>query len=497
MAANNILVSYLQPLLSVAGDRVAFSDGQERLEYFSAFQQLYDIFPLKDVQYGEIYNRHMIGNILFILARAKAASGGDGSSEDEVIPGLEGFPASSPLTAWKEDDWDMFSGYLQAIAESMTRKDYAASPPTDAEDATIDEERGGMEIFTTKVDKIIRYIKVHKAIAPIRAKLTEQLDNEEMGDDEYPKIHRKSVEKLWRTALAEEDDAVKDQLIRKIFEEKVENDDNDKKAAAAPSLKTLGELRKVFKQKPLSFVGFDERVEVLMSEWVDDSFEEPRLLSFFYPDEVVVGEKSADALMRLREARHVLRHEGEDPLEESLRLANALVRAGHSSSPNRGRAARATTTTTQSSNSRRRSRRSGSDLYKRKQTATRLEFDNDSEKDEEVSSDDPTRDPTYNLSRLPVREALPDDDDDDEMYSPNRKKARKSQEKKYQGKRPWSAEEKNAIIEGIRSYGLSKWAIIKDKYDVLFELRTSGQIKDCFRTMRRKGEIPEDLLTEE
>jgi hypothetical protein len=229
-------------------------------------------------------------------------------------------------------------------------------------------------------------------------------------------------------------------------------------------LRTIGELRKVFNQKPLTFDKFDDRVEVLMAEWVEVFFEEPRLLPFYFPDGV--GEQSEDALMRLREARHQLKHEGEDPLEESLRLANTLS-AGHSASPNRGRAP--------GSHSR---RRVGSSMYKKRKTATRLEFE-DGSQEEEVNSDDPNGDGTYHLSRLPRRGAVPGDNEesDEESFNPNKKKARKSQEKKYQGKRPWSEEEKKAIIEGIRTIGLSKWAKIKEKYDVLFNLRTSSQIK--------------------
>ena len=118
-------------------------------------------------------------------------------------------------------------------------------------------------------------------------------------------------------------------------------------------------------------------------------------------------------------------------------------------------------------------------MYKKRKTATRLTFNNSQEEEEEVNSDDPNGDGTYRLSRLPRRGATSagDEESDEEEYTPSKKKARKSQEKKYQGKRPWSDEEKKALIEGIRTVGLSKWAKIKEKYDVLFHLRTSGQIK--------------------
>ena len=73
--------------------------------------------------------------------------------------------------------------------------------------------------------------------------------------------------------------------------------------------------------------------------------------------------------------------------------------------------------------------------------------------------------------------------------SRNKKRQRKSQEKMYDGRRPWSDDEKNAIIEGIRNGLLGKWAEIKKESGSILLGRTSGQIKDCFRTMRKRGEL--------
>jgi hypothetical protein len=54
-----------------------------------------------------------------------------------------------------------------------------------------------------------------------------------------------------------------------------------------------------------------------------------------------------------------------------------------------------------------------------------------------------------------------------------------SQQKKYDGKLPWTDEEKRAIKEGFRRFGKEKcrWAKIKKDNNALFEHRTSGQIK--------------------
>ena len=65
----------------------------------------------------------------------------------------------------------------------------------------------------------------------------------------------------------------------------------------------------------------------------------------------------------------------------------------------------------------------------------------------------------------------------------------KSQKKMYEGRRMWIDIEKNCIKEGIQNHGLGKWALIKNENSTILRHRTSGQIKDCFRTMKKRGEL--------
>jgi len=287
---------------------------------------------------------------------------------------------------------------------------------------------------------------------------------------------------------------VQDQFFRKIFEKGNETD------ATPPPLKTLGELREAFSDKPFTFDRFGDRVDLLMGEWCAECFNEPRLAPFYFPDQMeqVPSTTTTPAIAtdspqnnpiqvmnNLRTKRRNLKNTGEDPLQDSLRLAELL--SGQLSAV--AAASKMSSTTARDPPDSRRA----SSLYGRKRSATQLEFD-----DEDIESDDPNGDgKTHHLSSLPDRAALHIDTEggnggDD---SPRRIKKRKSQQKKYEGKRPWSEEEKTAIIEGLRRHGKGNWAAIKKDYDVLFAMRTSGQIKDCFRRMYDKGEIPQkDLL---
>ncbi len=311
-----------------------------------------------------------------------------------------------------------------------------------------------------------------------------------------------SIVRKRENACNEEDVAISEQIFRKLFQET-----QIKYPDTPPKMKTIGELRKTFREKPFTFDRLLNRIELLMDRWCDLVFDEPELNNFFFQDEEIIDEASQDVIHRLREARQALREEGQDPLEESIRLANAITGQTTVQIPRRLQTRQGDSQT---------ERRAGSGLYKKRTTAVRLEF----EENEDMDSTDQNADGTHHLSRLPIRAALEGSEDG---FSPSRKKRRNSQKKKYEGRRPWSAEEKGAIIEGIREFGKGSWAMIKEKYEVLFELRTSGQIKvrhddlkffmalkdmlsfltvvlvrqqDCFRSMLKRGELPADVLEE-
>jgi hypothetical protein len=74
---------------------------------------------------------------------------------------------------------------------------------------------------------------------------------------------------------------------------------------------------------------------------------------------------------------------------------------------------------------------------------------------------------------------------------PRRKKKGpvKSQQKCYIGRRAWTNEEKRAIREGIKIFGKGQWSVIKNHFKEELADRTSSQIKDCHRTMKKHGKI--------
>ena len=55
----------------------------------------------------------------------------------------------------------------------------------------------------------------------------------------------------------------------------------------------------------------------------------------------------------------------------------------------------------------------------------------------------------------------------------------------------WTDEEKEAVRQGIAQHGVGRWALIKSDWAMELRDRTSVQIKDCYRTMLKRGELSE------
>lgn len=61
--------------------------------------------------------------------------------------------------------------------------------------------------------------------------------------------------------------------------------------------------------------------------------------------------------------------------------------------------------------------------------------------------------------------------------------------KKYPGRRFFTTEEKLAIKRGVERFGVGQWVTIRINSDGILMSRTGTQIKDCYRTMLKRGEI--------
>ena len=85
------------------------------------------------------------------------------------------------IESWSQEDWDALGENILNIARNLQRSDATAVATDDPNEEII---RGG-DLYTTKVDGLIRYIKVHRAIFPLRpifAQILAGVDNPDVNE---------------------------------------------------------------------------------------------------------------------------------------------------------------------------------------------------------------------------------------------------------------------------------------------------------------------------
>lgn len=158
-------------------------------------------------------------------------------------------------------------------------------------------------------------------------------------------------------------------------------------------------------------------------------------------------------LKDLRRARKDLSHQVVDPLEELRQVAQQAQRAGE-------------------------------DLYEKKKSAKRLDFDSD-EDDEEIDE----AHGTHELSEAPERWASPV-----RKTSPRKRRTPGSARRKR-----WTNAQRQALKSAVGEYGAGNWAAIRDcpQYRKFWEDRggdVAPKLKDLWRTMLRRGEVQEEVI---
>lgn len=116
--------------------------------------------------------------------------------------------------------------------------------------------------------------------------------------------------------------------------------------------------------------------------------------------------------------------------------------------------------------------------------------DDDDDNDSEVTDPSPTKHP----SSLPKREKFIR-----ERQRLKNKNKTTSSSSSPQGsiistlstkrkRRFWTQEEKQAVLDGVKNWGVGNWAAIKVEFNDVLASRTAVQIKDCYRTLRKQAE---------
>ena len=94
-----------------------------------------------------------------------------------------------PLARWSDHHWQDLCSMLESMKQTMLRRDVDSLDGV--EDDTVDPDRSESDLYQQKLDGLIRYIQVNRALAGIRWDLQQQLD------------HKQDAVKLESSVLAE------------------------------------------------------------------------------------------------------------------------------------------------------------------------------------------------------------------------------------------------------------------------------------------------------
>jgi hypothetical protein len=270
------------------------------------------------------------------------------------------------------------------------------------------------------------------------------------------------------------------------------------------TLKDMEELRDLLEVKPFCFDWFQNYLEYLLRNWNIVCFgnTDVALYACRYrlppnlarevstpkaertpasgrrkktgtPGKKTPPSKTKAAVRLLREGTEALKHEhGEDPLESSRKAAAGVPRKrpAPEGEEEEGKVE--------------------SPVEKKKPGGRFLDVSDDSSEEEEEDELWTPGKERVSLGRVPKKKKI-------RRPAPQGFKGPKpdpgifDEEGKVLVKRPWSDEEKFAVVSGVEQLGMGKWAKIKEMYAEILRNRTSVQIKDCYRTMARNGTLPQ------
>jgi len=484
--------------LDFVGGRVVFSDGLSRLQYFQQFEELYfRETSLSSVDYGKLYNLSEITEFLVILTQAARGKDEEPYTIDAPPENIL-VPKTVPFDKWKPSDWKSFRGSLVKIQTSMLRRDAKASIDDifgdEGENREIDTSRSHDSWFTDKLFKVLDLFTLHEKLAPFREEL-EIKSSIAIEEDEA--MMPLSLSKKLLKDFMDMVDKEEEKRVKKAFLSFLKNDQIDTFHSSSTIRKLLDDP-----SQPHSFDFFLNRVNKLMRAWASQVFESPTITDVNLSNarrsksEVAIKAEcgQARALKKLQRSRARLNDHVEDPLSDAIFAATVAKRNRKPKKRHRSPSEENDEETDEDISAGDRAFTGRTKMIKqkhnqmppkarktmldKKKSAMRLNFTPERESDCEHIEDPSQEDDVLSDVKKRAR-----------VTSTSPIKKRKSQQKMYEGKRIWTDVEKRAVIEGVGRLGVGKWAEIKREYYVALKFRTSGQIKDCFRTLKKRGEI--------
>ncbi|KAG7369198.1 hypothetical protein IV203_031941 [Nitzschia inconspicua] len=471
----SVIDKVTEDTLALYGHLAIFSDGMERLKYYQAFTELYRRSGFSDVEIGLVSSYSEIADFLALMTFAK--------EQPEDASDLTDVPKSTPLNTWKVDDWKAAADAIKGMHERLLRQDANSTLEElekEGEDDQQNFETANEPAFSKCFYNILKFLTFHSYLSPFRKTFEEYADANAGKETQFePLFVSEKFLKEYRNAVA----SSKDEKIQNAMN-RLLNSDKDAFRSTHDIVRLLNDPNEVF-----SFAKLLKRTNKLLRAWAETALGEPKMAELYlHGSNAGTKQKlrEKEGVMRLQRSRARLNEKVVDPLPRAATIAgkarrNVLPKRTSldlsDREQNEDGEIESSDDSVEVANQRKESRKRKGSYLEPKESASRVDFD-----EEENLEDDDNQEDKVAL-RSPKRMA-------EEATSPSSgKKQRKSQAKKYDGRRVWTEAETGAIKQGIAEFGWGKWAQIKDHYRVILRNRTSGQIKDKVRNMKNKGEL--------
>jgi hypothetical protein len=456
-------------------------------------------------QHGRLFARYKLAKIVTAACHTDAYS----QEEPLAVKGRKSIVSPAlPLVRWTDNHWTDLENLLLTARDALIRVD---ADSLDTQDSQPDAERKDSDLYTTKVDSLLRYIRVNRAFSDIRWNLQKQLvdkatnsvkiDSAALAKFGYVEYHRLVVFVFvfsYFDGLAHsfsfyyysdtvEKDFINDDQARQALEKLlVRGKPGTATRSGGVSLVSGQELQAILNKRPFDLSYISNKLESLLQRWARDVFEKPILTRLGYNpvegDEEVdfhpiqddeseeEEEEKAQPAVETQPPRQVVDENVDENEENELPPARrpkrkcdqddsylATLKSARKNLHNDGKdpmqeilanAAKAV----------------GGTIFDKKPSAKQVQFDDsDSEEEEGVQ-----------LSDLPARAKV----------TRNNKSPPKASPKKPGKRKKFTEQEKRAIRQGVGKHGEGKWSEIKSEYAEILKDRTTVNIK-----VRLKGRI--------
>ncbi|KAL7557795.1 hypothetical protein ACA910_003840 [Epithemia clementina (nom. ined.)] len=458
-----------------------FHDRSTRREHYECLAFFWNAHPAKGVGYGRRF-------VLLFLAELLVIACGR-PPHDSDIP--DGTPKRfQPLYALDRPRWDDLESDLAKVRVLLLRKDatvnYSSVTDTQDDASEVDLGRSKSPLFAGKFDTVVQLIQINKAIAPIRKKLEDQIDAK-VGNFSST-ISQSKIDEIVQHLETVNNVQVHQAVLSLFTENQTHKSPAEESVPSGNNRLSLIEddlLANKLRSAPFDLVYFQQKFESLLHRLTYEVFRRDQsvLMGLRY---TIPPDSPLDEL--LRTPRKIRRHVQERNDNHASAFHHDPVQGNYQTNTHASRVAIPLENAAPPSEHSRLSEKRRSGMSTKASgtsfTAPCLEIVEDLDSDDRDEHLGRAR-LSKHVKRARVEKIRRSTEDDEVAPDPGIFDDLGKVKRRFR----WTEQEKNCVKIGVQKFGIGRWALIKKEYAQILRNRTSVQVKDCWRTMTKSGEI--------